>query len=108
MSDKIDVKSNCIMPALAMRGLVVFPKHVVHFDVARTKSNEALKAALAGDRKIFLVTQNDISVDNPKQKDLFKIGVVAEVKQVLKTPNNVTRVLVEGLYKARLVDILEQ
>lgn len=107
MSNKIDVKSNCIMPALAMRGLVVFPKIVIHFDVARTKSNEALKAALSEDRKIFLITQNDISVDNPSADDLYKVGVVAEIKQVLKTPNNVTRVLIEGLYKARLVNVLK-
>jgi ATP-dependent Lon protease len=108
MSEKIKVTQNNIMPALAMRGLVVFPNIVMHFDVAREKSNEALKAALSTDRKIFLVTQKDISVDNPEKKDLYSVGVVSEIRQVLRTPDNVTRVLVEGLYKAKLVDIVSQ
>lgn len=103
MQDHFDIKENVIFPALAMRGLVVFPKIVMHFDVARDKSNEALKAALANDRKIFLVTQKDIQEENPGKDDLYPVGVVAEIKQVLKTPDNVTRVLVEGLYKAKLV-----
>lgn len=93
------------MPALAMRGLVVFPNIVMHFDVARQKSIEALKSALSGDRKIFLVTQKDIIIDDPQQKDLYQIGVVAEIRQILKAPDNITRVLVEGLYKAKLVNI---
>ncbi len=105
---KIQIKSNCIMPALAMRGLVVFPKIVMHFDVARERSNEALRAALAVDRKIFLVTQKDVLVENPGQNDLYKVGVVAEIRQLLKTPDGVTRVLVEGLYKARLVEVIER
>ncbi|MBZ4669967.1 MAG: ATP-dependent proteinase [Oscillospiraceae bacterium] len=108
MSEKIKVTQNNMMPALAMRGLVVFPNIVMHFDVAREKSNEALKAALSTDRKIFLVTQKDISVDNPEKKDLYSVGVVSEIRQVLRTPDNVTRVLVEGLYKAKLVDIVSQ
>ncbi len=108
MSEKIKVTQNNIMPALAMRGLVVFPNIVMHFDVAREKSNEALKAALSADRKIFLVTQKDVSVDNPEKKDLYSVGVVSEIRQVLRTPDNVTRVLVEGLYKAKLVDIVSQ
>lgn len=108
MNEKIKVTQNNIMPALAMRGLVVFPNIVMHFDVAREKSNEALKAALSTDRKIFLVTQKDISVDNPEKKDLYSVGVVSEIRQVLRTPDNVTRVLVEGLYKAKLVDIVSQ
>ena len=93
------------MPALAMRGLVVFPNIVMHFDVARQKSIEALKSALSGDRKIFLVTQKDVIIDDPQQKDLYQIGVVAEIRQILKAPDNITRVLVEGLYKAKLVNI---
>lgn len=106
-SNKIEIKINTILPALAVRGIVIFPGMVMHFDVARAKSNEALKAALAADRKIFLVTQRDVISEDPKQKDLFAVGVVAEVRQVLKTPDNITRVLVEGLYKARLINITE-
>lgn len=104
---KSEIKINTTFPALAVRGLVVFPGMVMHFDVARAKSNEALKAALAADRKIFLVTQRDLTSEDPKQNDLFAVGVVAEIRQVLKTPDNVTRVLVEGLRKARLVNIAE-
>ncbi len=104
---KDNMSSNNIFPAIAMRGLVVFPKIVMHFDVAREKSIQALKAAMATDRKIFLVAQKDVVTDNPVGSDLYKIGVVAEVRQLLKTPDNVTRVLVEGLYRARLVDILD-
>lgn len=106
METKINIKNGTPIPALAMRGLVVFPGMVVHFDVVREKSLLALKSALEHSRKIFLVSQNDISVDNPGIKDLYKIGVVAEIRQILKTPDNITRVLAEGLYKARLVDIL--
>ncbi len=102
---KIDVSNNIVLPALAMRGLVLFPNIVMHFDVARSKSNEALKSALAGDRKIFLITQRDNASDAPTSKELYKVGVVAEIRQILKTPDNVTRVLVSGLYKARLVEI---
>lgn len=101
----IDMKQNCIMPALAMRGLVLFPNIVMHFDVAREKSTEALKAALNADRKIFLVAQKDMLDDNPGVDGLYKVGVVAEIRQVLKSADNVTRVLVEGLYKAKLIDI---
>lgn len=106
MSDKVKIINN-IMPALAMRGIVIFPKMVIHFDVAREKSVEALKAAVDGDRKIFLVTQKDMSVENPKQSDLYKYGVVAEIRQMLKTPDNITRVLVEGSYKAKLVETVQ-
>lgn len=99
-------KQNQIIPALAMRDLVIFPKMIMHFDVARVKSINSIKMALEGDRKIFLVSQKDVFVENPEYNDVYKVGVVAEIKQIIKTPDNVTRVLVEGLYKARLVDLM--
>ncbi len=105
MDKENNVKQNQILPALAMRDLVVFPRMLIHFDVARLKSINSIKAALEGDRKIFLVSQKDVFVENPEFKDVYKIGVVAEIKQIIKTPDNVTRVLVEGLYKARLIDL---
>lgn len=105
MEQKSNVKQNLSMPALAMRDLVIFPKMVMHFDVARVKSINSIKTALKNDRKIFLVAQKDVFVENPEMSDVFKIGVVAEIKQIIKTPDNVTRVLVEGLYKARLVKL---
>jgi ATP-dependent Lon protease len=107
MNNEIKVKQNLIMPALAMRDLVVFPRMVIHFDVARVRSINSIKAALENDRKIFLVSQKDVFVENPEFKDVYKVGVVAEIKQIIKTPDNVTRVLVEGLYKARLVNLFQ-
>jgi ATP-dependent Lon protease len=96
-----------IMPALPMRGLVVFPGMVLHFDVGRDKSVHALKTAAAGNRKIFLVAQRDSSVADPLFDEIYKIGVIAEIRQILRTPDNTTRVLVEGLCKARAVKFRE-
>ncbi len=95
-----------IMPAVALRGLVVFPDMFIHFDVGREKSINALRKAMDTDQEIFLVTQKDISVDDPDYSDLYEIGVVANVKQVLKLPGKSgnVRVAVEGLYRARLVE----
>ncbi|MCL1823078.1 MAG: endopeptidase La [Oscillospiraceae bacterium] len=92
-----------IMPALPMRGLVIFPGMVLHFDVGRDKSIHALKTAAAGNRKIFLVAQRDSSVSEPLFDEIYKIGVIAEIRQILRTPDNTTRVLVEGLTKARVL-----
>jgi ATP-dependent Lon protease len=97
-----------LMPMVAMRGLVVFPKAVMHFDVSREKSAAALKAALCDNKLIFLTAQKDISVENPTEKDVYKIGVVAEIRQILRTADNVSRVLVEGLYKAKISEVLQQ
>lgn len=96
------------LPMLAVRGVVVFPKTVVHFDVSREKSEIALKAALSDDKRIFLTAQKDNSVEDPDIKDLYQVGVVAEIHQILKTPDNVTRVLVEGIYRAKLVNIQQR
>lgn len=95
------------MPALTLRGLVIFPGMILHFDVGRTKSINALKAAAEGDRKIFLVAQKDSAVAEPGVNDIYKIGVVAEIRQILKTPDGTTRVLVEGLYKAEFVETVQ-
>lgn len=93
------------MPALPMRGLVIFPRMILHFDVGRDKSVDALKAAANGARKIFLVSQRDVNIPDPSFNDVYKIGVIAEVRQILKTPENTTRVLVEGLTKAKLISM---
>ena len=96
------------MPTVALRGLVVFPGMQVHFDVGREKSIDALKAALAGDRKIFLTAQKDIAVDDPDFNDLYKLGVVATVSRVAKLPGegDIVRVSVKGMYRARLNGIV--
>ncbi len=103
----LKIKSNnpttVILPALAMRGIVMLPGTVMHFDVGRAKSIEALNVAVGGTKTIFLVTQNDISVEEPGENDLYEVGVVAKIKQLLKTQENTVRVLVEGLYRAKVV-----
>lgn len=95
------------MPALALRGLVIYPGMILHFDVGREKSILALKAASEGDKRIFLVTQKDMGMSEPDPKDVYKVGVVAEVRQLLKGSDNFTRVLVEGIYKAKVVDVID-
>ncbi|MGN0598228.1 MAG: LON peptidase substrate-binding domain-containing protein, partial [Ruminiclostridium sp.] len=95
------------MPALTLRGLVIFPGMILHFDVGRTRSVNALKAAVEGGREIFLVAQKDASVSDPDINDIYTTGVVAEIRQILKTPDGTTRVLVEGLYKAKFEGIVQ-
>lgn len=90
-----------IIPAISLRGLVVFPSMVLHFDVGRERSVNALKHAAENDGKVFLVAQKDPSVTDPELNDIYEIGTVAEVRQLLSTPDGSTRVLVEGLYRAR-------
>ena len=93
---------------VTMRGLVAFPDMVMHFDVAREKSIRSIMNALEGNGKIFLVAQHEAYVDNPVSSDLYKVGVVAEIKQVLRLPdNNMLKVLVKGLYKARMVNFMD-
>jgi ATP-dependent Lon protease len=105
-SDKNIEESN-ILYTVAMRGLVAFPKMVMHFDVSRAKSISAIEHSLKEGGKLFLVTQHEAYIDNPKASDLYKVGVVAEIKQVLKLPDNIMKVLVEGVYKANLVRLID-
>ena len=94
------------MPMIAMRGIVLFPNMILHFDVGRKKSIAALEEAMKGNRTIFLVAQKNIEEDEIKPDNINKVGVVAEVRQVLKNNGGTTRILVEGKYRAKLVDIL--
>ncbi|MBR6596057.1 MAG: endopeptidase La [Oscillospiraceae bacterium] len=93
------------LPILALRGLAVFPDQTVHFDVGRAKSVKALEAAMKGDQNILLIPQRDILCDDPGLNDLYTIGTVAKVKQVLKTNGENLRVLVTGLCRARITDL---
>ena len=93
------------LPVLALRGLVVFPKQTVHFDVARPKSIKALEAATERDQLIFLVPQKSIIDDDPGADQLYPMGCVAKVKQVLKNGGETQRVLVTGLYRARISEM---
>ena len=74
------------LPVVALRGLVIFPKMMLHFDIGRKKSAAALNAAMEGEREIFLVAQKDLQEDDPNQADLYTCGVVASVRQVLRLP----------------------
>ena len=93
------------LPVLALRGLTVFPDQTVHFDVGRAKSVLALEAAMKADQTLFLVPQKDLLVDDPKLADLYPIGTVAKVKQVLKTQTENLRVLVTGICRGRITEL---
>ena len=97
------INNTLTLPAISLRGLVIFPSMVLHFDVGRERSVAALKAAAAGDGKIFLVAQKDAGDTDPTSDNIFSVGVVAEIRQLLSTPDGSTRVLVEGLYRAKTV-----
>ena len=94
-----------ILPAMALRGLVVFPNTLLSFDVGRKKSANALSAAMERNQLIYLIAQKDISVEEPEENDLYKIGCVARVRQVLKISENTVKVLVEGLYRAQHTNV---
>lgn len=95
------------MPAVALRGMVILPGMVAHFDVSRAKSIKAVEEAMMDEQKIFLVAQKDVEQENPDIEDLFKIGIIAEVKQVIKLQNNIVRILVEGKERAESSAFLE-
>ena len=95
------------MPILALRGLVVFPAMMTHFDVGREKSVRAVEEAMRADQRIFLVAQKDIQVDDPKRADLFEVGTVAVIKQILKMPGDNMRILVEGKYRGAVTDFIQ-
>jgi ATP-dependent Lon protease len=90
------------IPALALRGLTVFPNMLLHFDVGRESSIKALDEAMTSGQSIFLVAQRDLSVEDPTQKDLFTIGTVSNIRQILRMPGDNVRVMVEGLSRGRL------
>jgi ATP-dependent Lon protease len=89
---------------IALRGMVVFPYMVLHFDVGREKSILSLEKALAEKQRIFLVAQKDINVEEPVEEDVYDIGTVCEIKQVLKMPGDAIRVLVEGITRGRILE----
>ena len=96
------------VPVLALRGLVLFPHMLLHFDVGREKSLRALNMAMNADRKIFLVAQMDQNEENPSLDELYKVGVVAEVRQIVRSQGESLRVLVEGCYRGKLIDLFEE
>ncbi|EOU1742640.1 endopeptidase La [Clostridium perfringens] len=97
-----------ILPLIPLRGLTVFPNMVIYFDVGREKSIEAVEKAMAGDQKIFLAAQKDIEIDNPSEDDIFNIGTICEIKQIVKMPKNTIRVLVEGIERAKMDEFFDK
>lgn len=105
MSQTTQAKFN--IPVLPLRGLVVFPKMMLHFDVGRKKSIDAITKAMNDNQLIFLTAQKDASVNDPAFDDIYKIGVVCKIVQVLKQPDDITRVVVEGQYRAKVMSPTE-
>ena len=93
------------IPAVALRGMTILPAMIVHFDISREMSVKAVEQALLKDQKLFVVTQKDPEVSEPVLDDLYRIGTIVEIKQVIKMPKNILRVLAEGIQRAELVDI---
>lgn len=96
------------MPAVALRGLVLFPKMILHFDVGREKSILALNAAMKDGKRVFLTAQKDVREDDPKENGLYQTGVVAEIRQILRSGEEGLKVLVEGKYRARISQVIQK
>lgn len=90
-----------------MRGMTILPGMVTHFDVSREKSMKAVETAMIGDQNIFLITQRDVEEEEPQAEDLYRIGILAEIKQVIKMQHGIVRILVEGKQRAELVGLAE-
>ncbi len=103
----MDKENTLIMPLIALRGMVMYPKMILHFDIGREKSVKALEQALKDGNRVFLVAQKDVKVNEPDRDGLYNIGVCASVRQTLKISGDNIRVLVEGEYRARIEDIIE-
>ncbi len=97
--------SGMILPLLPLRGISVFPYMVLHFDVGRDKSINALEEAMVKDQLIFLVSQKDPSVDHPGPDDFYSVGTITRIKQLLKLPGDAIRVMVEGVARGKIVDL---
>ena len=96
-----------IMPALALRGLTVFPNMLLHFDVGRESSIKALDEAMTSGQTIFLVAQRELAAENPQEGDLYAVGTISNVRQILRLPGDNVRVMVEGVSRGRLRQVVE-
>ncbi len=97
-----------VLPVIALRGTTILPDMIVHFDVSRERSVRAIEAAMLNDQKIFLITQKDPEVENPGLLDLYQIGTIAYIKQVVKLPQDLLRILVEGTERAELLSLEQE
>lgn len=91
------------MPAVALRGLTILPGMIAHFDVSRERSLRAIEEAMEQDQRIYLVTQSNVDREDPTQEDLYRMGIVADIKQVVRLQNDVVRILVDGISRAKLL-----
>ena len=96
------------LPLIPLRGISIFPNMIIHFDVGREKSRAAIEVAMDNQSEIFLSTQKDYEIEEPDFDDIFEIGTICKIKQIIKLPNNVIRVLVEGIDRGRLISINNQ
>ena len=108
MSKEKNETAASTMPVIALRGLTVFPNVLIHFEVARDASVKALEEAITAGSSVFLVGQKDISIEAPEQKDLYTVGTISNIRQILRMPGDNVRVMVEGQKRGRLVQILQK
>lgn len=95
------------LPLLPLRGLLVYPTMVLHLDVGRERSVKALEKAMVEENLILLSSQSEVSIEEPKQEDIYKVGTISRVRQMLKLPNGTIRVLVEGIVRAKIIDFVD-
>lgn len=101
-------KRNLTLPAVALRGLTIMPDMIIHFDLSRDKSIVAVQQAMLADQRMFVVAQKNPDVEEPAVEDLYQVGTVVLVKQITKLPNGIVRILVEGLFRARIDGLAEE
>ncbi len=104
--ERTDMKQN--MPTVALRGMTILPHTIIHFDLSRKKSISAVEQAMVESQKIFLITQKEAEKSDPEYEDVYHIGTIALVKQVIKMPNHIVRVMVEGLSRGELYCFTEK
>ena len=106
VSKEYDILHTSTMPVIALRGLTVFPSVLIHFEIAREASVKALEAAMNAGSPVFLVGQRDIAVEEPELNDLYQVGTISNIRQILRMPGDNVRVMVEGVSRGRLLQLL--
>ena len=96
-----------ILPLVALRGLTIVPNMIINFDLNRDLSKRAIEQALNENQKVLLVPQKNVEDESPKQDTLYQVGTISNIKQVTKLPDNIDRVMVEGVCRARIVEVFD-
>ena len=103
------MEDKCLrLPAVALRGITILPGMVAHFDISRSRSIRAVETAIRENQQIFLVTQKNVDKEDPHGDDLYQVGILADIKQVMKLQNDIVRVLVEGSCRAEVYETLQE